>query len=62
MLPHLNAVFCSSARAADASLSAIPLEAQVLFIGVVFLGTLIVSHFSIKVGVTSVFWMLAMQK
>jgi cell volume regulation protein A len=60
MLPHLNAVFCSSARAADASLSAIPLEAQVLFIGVVFLGTLIVSHFSIKVGVPSILGVLAL--
>jgi potassium/hydrogen antiporter len=60
MPPHLNAVFGSSATASDASLSAIPLEAQVLFIGVVFLGTLIVSRFSIKIGIPAILGVLAL--
>ena len=60
MPPHLNAVFGSSATATDPSLSAIPLEAQVLFIGVVFLGTLIVSRFSIKIGIPAILGVLAL--
>jgi len=40
------------------SLSAVPLEAQVLFIGLVFLGTLIVSRFSIKIGIPAILGVL----
>ena len=58
--PHLNAVLGSSSTASVASLSAIPLEAQVLFIGVVFLGTLIVSRFSIKIGIPAILGVLAL--
>ncbi len=40
------------------SLQAVPFEAQVLFIGVVFLGTLIVSRFSIRLGVPAILGVL----
>ena len=48
----------TSAAENHASFSAVPLEAQVLFIGVVFLGTLIISRFSIKVGVPAILGVL----
>ena len=48
----------TSAAENHASLSTVPLEAQVLFIGVVFLGTLIISRFSIKVGVPAILGVL----
>jgi len=35
-------------------LAAVPLEGQVLFIGVVFLGTLAISRFSVKVGIPAI--------
>jgi cell volume regulation protein A len=40
------------------TLQAVPFEAQVLFIGVVFLGTLIVSRFSIRLGVPAILGVL----
>lgn len=48
----------TSAAKGHASLSAVPLEAQMLFIGAVFLGTLIISRFSIKVGVPAILGVL----
>ncbi len=50
----------SAARTAETPLAAIPLEAQVLFIGVVFLGTLVVSRFSIKIGIPAILGVLAL--
>ena len=47
-----------TAGATDVPLQAVPLEAQVLFIGVVFLGTLIVSRFSIRVGIPAILGVL----
>jgi hypothetical protein len=50
----------SAARTAETPLATIPLEAQVLFIGVVFLGTLVVSRFSIKIGIPAIYGELAL--
>jgi cell volume regulation protein A len=50
----------STTGATDASLSAVPLEAQALFIGVVFLGTLIVSRFSIRIGIPAILGVLVL--
>ena len=47
-------------EATEASLEAVPLEAQVLFIGMVFLGTLIVSRFSIRIGIPAILGVLAL--
>lgn len=59
MLANLDLPIIASATAgADASLNAIPVEAQVLFIGMVFLGTLIVSRFSIRIGVPAILGVL----
>jgi potassium/hydrogen antiporter len=60
MLPNLGLLLGSAADAGAPSLEAVPLEAQVLFIGVVFLGTLIVSRFSIRIGVPAILGVLAL--
>jgi len=60
MLPHLSLLLGSTAKAANTSLSTVPLEAQMLFIGVVFLGTLIVSRFTIQIGVPALIGVLAL--
>ena len=60
MLPNLGLLLGSAAGAGAPSLEAVPLEAQVLFIGVVFLGTLIVSRFSIRIGVPAILGVLAL--
>lgn len=60
MLPNLGPLLGSAAETAPPSLEAVPLEAQVLFIGVVFLGTLIVSRFSIRIGVPAILGVLAL--
>jgi len=60
MLPTLGLLLGSAAGAANPSLSAVPLEAQVLFIGVVFLGTLLVSRFSIRIGIPAILGVLAL--
>ena len=58
MLANLGLPIASATAGADASLNAIPVEAQVLFIGMVFLGTLIVSRFSIRIGVPAILGVL----
>jgi len=60
MLTTLGLLLGSTAGAADPSLQAVPLEAQVLFIGVVFLGTLLVSRFSIRIGIPAILGVLAL--
>jgi cell volume regulation protein A len=49
-----------STAAADASLRGVPLEAQLLFIGIVFLGTLVVSRFSIRIGIPAILGVLVL--
>jgi len=58
MLSGTSLLLSTSAAERHASLLSVPLEAQVLFIGVVFLGTLIVSRFSIKAGVPAILGVL----
>jgi cell volume regulation protein A len=60
MLPDLGFLLANVAAAGDTSLEAVPIEAQVLFIGVVFLGTLIVSRYSIRIGVPAILGVLAL--
>ena len=60
MPPTLGLLLGSAAEAGAPSLEAVPVEAQVLFIGVVFLGTLIVSRFSIRIGVPAILGVLAL--
>jgi cell volume regulation protein A len=60
MLPDLGLLLANVAAAGDTSLEAVPIEAQVLFIGVVFLGTLIVSRYSIRIGVPAILGVLAL--
>ena len=60
VLPEGLLLIGSTAAAADTSLSGVPLEAQVLFIGIVFLGTLIVSKFSIRIGIPAILGVLAL--
>ena len=60
-MPQLFALLLgSTAEAARPALQAIPLEAQLLFIGVVFLGTLIISRFSIRIGIPAVLGVLVL--
>ena len=42
--------FATAAKAAGSSLHSVPIEAQLLFIGAIFLGTLIINRFSIRIG------------
>jgi cell volume regulation protein A len=60
MLPDLGFLLANVAAAGETSLEAVPIEAQVLFIGVVFLGTLIVSRYSIRIGVPAILGVLAL--
>jgi cell volume regulation protein A len=46
--------------ATAAGLGSVPLEAQVLFIGTVFLGTLIISRFSIRIGLPAILGVLTL--
>lgn len=64
-LPHTpllgsTAAVEASASATELQLEAVPVEAQVLFIGVVFLGTLIVSRFSIRIGIPAILGVLVL--
>ena len=56
----LDPLLASNAAVEGASLGVIPLEAQLLFIGLVFLGTLIVSRFSIRIGIPAILGVLAL--
>jgi len=42
------------------SLSSVPVEMEVLFIGAVYLGSLIISHFSIRIGIPAVLGVLGL--
>ena len=57
---NLSLLLGSATAARAPSLEAVPLEAQVLFIGLVFLGTLIVSRFSIRIGIPAILGVLAL--
>ena len=50
----LSLTFGTAAHASASSLHSVPMEAQLLFIGVIFLGTLIVNRFSIRIGVPAI--------
>jgi cell volume regulation protein A len=60
VLPEGLLLIGSTAAAGNPSLGGVPLEAQVLFIGMVFLGTLIVSKFSIRIGIPAILGVLAL--
>ena len=60
MFSTLDPLVASTAAVEGASLGVIPLEAQLLFIGLVFLGTLIVSRFSIRIGIPAILGVLAL--
>jgi cell volume regulation protein A len=53
LLPHLFA-----AAAGTHNLASVPVEAQVLFIGIVYLGTLIISRFSVQIGIPAILGVL----
>lgn len=53
----LPSLLLGSASAAG-RLSSVPLEAQVLFIGIVYLGTLIISRYSIRLGIPAILGVL----
>lgn len=55
LMPQLLAVANSDQRLAD-----VPIEGQVLFIGVVYLGTLIISRFSVRVGIPAILGVLVL--
>ena len=44
----------------SSSLHAVPIEAQLLFIGIIFLGTLIVNKFSIRIGIPAILGVLGL--
>lgn len=50
----LSLTFGTAAHASASSLHSVPMEAQLLVIGVIFLGTLIVNRFSIRIGVPAI--------
>ena len=54
-MPDLSLI---AATTANMRLGAIPLEAKVLFIGSVYLGTLIISRFSVRVGIPAILGVL----
>ena len=60
MPPTFGPLLGSAAVTGDASLNDVPLETQVLFIGIVFLGTLIASRFSIRIGIPAILGVLAL--
>ena len=56
-MPALSLI---AATAGELRLGAIPLEAKVLFIGIVYLGTLMISHFSVRIGIPAILGVLLM--
>ena len=52
--------FGTAAQAAGSSLHSVPIEAQLLFIGAIFLGTLIINRFSIRIGIPAILGVLAL--
>ena len=52
--------FATAAQAAGSSLHSVPIEAQLLFIGAIFLGTLIINRFSIRIGIPAILGVLAL--
>ena len=60
MPPTFGPLLGSAAVTGNASLNDVPLEAQILFIGIVFLGTLIISRFSIRAGIPAILGVLAL--
>ena len=50
----------TAAHAGASSLNSVPIEAQLLFIGVIFLGTLIINRFSIRIGIPAILGVLAL--
>ncbi|NBW63176.1 MAG: sodium:proton antiporter [Synechococcaceae bacterium WB4_1_0192] len=56
-MPALSLI---AAAAGELRLGAIPLEAKVLFIGIVYLGTLMISHFSVRIGIPAILGVLLM--
>ena len=54
LLPNLLA----ATAAQGSQLGDVPIEAQVLFIGIVYLGTLIISRFSVRVGIPAILGVL----
>ena len=54
LLPNLLA----AAASPGSRLGDVPIEAQVLFIGVVYLGTLIISRFSVQIGIPAILGVL----
>ena len=60
-MPFLPTGFLLAAGTAAAggyNLEAVPLQAQLLFVGLVYLGTLIISRFSIRIGVPAILGVL----
>jgi len=57
-MPSLAASILRPLLAQAPSLNAIPIEAQLLFIGLLFLGTLAISRFSIKLGIPAILGVL----
>jgi cell volume regulation protein A len=57
-MPSLAALILNPLIAQAPSLNAIPIEAQLLFIGLLFLGTLAISRFSIKLGIPAILGVL----
>jgi cell volume regulation protein A len=57
-MPSLAALILKPLVAKAPGLNAIPIEAQLLFIGLLFLGTLAISRFSIKLGVPAILGVL----
>ena len=52
--------FGTATQAAGSSLHSVPIEAQLLFIGAIFLGTLIINRFSIRIGIPAILGVLAL--
>ena len=61
-MPPLTSLLLSAGGpvATSSALAQVPLEAQLLFIGLVYLGTLIISRFSIRVGIPAILGVLAL--
>ena len=57
-MPSLAALILKPLVAKAPGLNAIPIEAQLLFIGLLFLGTLAISRFSIKLGIPAILGVL----
>jgi cell volume regulation protein A len=59
-MSSLPLTFGTAAYAGASSLQSVPIEAQLLFIGVIFLGTLIINRFSIRIGIPAILGVLAL--